>query len=35
MVGGRVGIDGITGPNSNIWQKVQNRYQVLKDTLHP
>ncbi|KYG62426.1 hypothetical protein AZI86_16470 [Bdellovibrio bacteriovorus] len=35
MIGGRVGIDGITGPNSNIWQKVQNRYQVLKDTLHP
>lgn len=35
MVGGRVGIDGITGPNSNIWKKVQNRYQVLKDTLHP
>lgn len=35
MMGGRVGIDGITGPNSNIWQKVQNRYRVLKDTLHP
>lgn len=29
------GPDGITGPNSNIWQKIQNRYQVMGPTLLP
>lgn len=30
-----IGIDGITGPNSNIWKKIQNRYRSLQDSLHP
>jgi hypothetical protein len=29
------GPDGITGPNSSIWQKIQNRYQVMGPTLLP
>lgn len=29
------GPDGITGPNSNIWEKIQNRYQVVQPTLMP
>ncbi|KHD88725.1 MAG: hypothetical protein OM95_07985 [Bdellovibrio sp. ArHS] len=29
------GIDGITGPHSNIWKKVQNRYEALKESLLP
>lgn len=32
---GNAGPDGITGPHSNIWQKIQNRYQVLSPTLMP
>ncbi|WP_347358781.1 hypothetical protein [Bdellovibrio sp.] len=31
----RVGIDGITGPHSNIWRKIQNRYKAVQDSLHP
>lgn len=27
--------DGITGPHSDIWRKVQNRYQMMRDTLLP
>jgi hypothetical protein len=29
------GPDGITGPNSSIWQKIQNRYQVMGPSLLP
>ncbi|QDK36575.1 hypothetical protein [Bdellovibrio sp. NC01] len=29
------GPDGITGPNSNIWHKIQNRYQVVTPSLIP
>ncbi len=29
------GVDGITGPHSNIWQKIQNRYRALSPTLMP
>lgn len=32
---GSAGLDGITGPHSNIWGKVRNRYQLLKNTLEP
>lgn len=32
---GASGPDGITGPNSNIWEKIQNRYQVVRPTLIP
>lgn len=32
---GGVGQDGITGPHTNIWQKVQNRYRLLQNTLYP
>ncbi|KYG67152.1 hypothetical protein AZI86_09070 [Bdellovibrio bacteriovorus] len=32
---GSTGVDGITGPHSNIWGKVRNRYQLLKNTLEP
>jgi hypothetical protein len=35
MVAGMSGPDGITGPNSNIWQKVQNRYRVMSNSLLP
>ncbi|WP_374034773.1 hypothetical protein ACES2I_02455 [Bdellovibrio bacteriovorus] len=34
-VAGTGGPDGITGPHSNIWKKIQNRYQVLTPTLIP
>lgn len=34
-VAGASGPDGITGPHSNIWRKIQNRYQVLSPTLMP
>lgn len=29
------GPDGITGPHSNIWNKVQNRYRIMSPTLLP
>ena len=29
------GPDGITGPNSDIWQKIQNRYKVIQPSLIP
>ncbi|BEV70067.1 hypothetical protein Bb109J_c3487 [Bdellovibrio bacteriovorus] len=29
------GIDGITGPHSNIWLKVKNRYEAVKHSLLP
>ncbi|MFZ4402535.1 MAG: hypothetical protein ACOYOK_00395 [Pseudobdellovibrionaceae bacterium] len=29
---GEAGIDGITGPNTDIWQKMHNRYQALRST---
>lgn len=32
---GSSGPDGITGPASDIWQKIQNRYRVLSHTLMP
>ena len=32
---GTAGPDGITGPHSNIWLKIQNRYQVVRPTLIP
>lgn len=32
-MGGAVGLDGITGPHSNIWKKIRNRYQILDATL--
>lgn len=34
-MGGMAGPDGITGPHSDIWQKIQNRYQVMQSTLLP
>lgn len=34
-IAGASGPDGITGPHSNIWQKIQNRYKVLSPTLMP
>lgn len=34
-VAGEAGPDGITGPHSNIWQKIQNRYRVVSPTLMP
>ncbi|UOE99927.1 hypothetical protein [Bdellovibrio reynosensis] len=34
-VSGMNGRDGITGPNSDIWQKVQNRYRVMAPSLLP
>ncbi|WP_235046274.1 hypothetical protein [Bdellovibrio bacteriovorus] len=34
-IAGSGGPDGITGPHSNIWKKIQNRYQVLTPTLIP
>ena len=30
-----IGTDGITGPHSNIWQKIRNRYMSVKDSLQP
>jgi hypothetical protein len=35
MTGFQSGIDGITGPHTDIWKKIQNRYQVLQGTLQP
>lgn len=32
---GASGPDGITGPNTNIWDKIQNRYHVISPTLMP
>lgn len=32
---GATGLDGITGPNSDVWQKIKNRYNVLLPTLIP
>lgn len=32
-VAGAQGIDGITGPHSDIWQKIQNRYRVISPSL--
>ncbi|WP_413576897.1 hypothetical protein ACLVWU_02230 [Bdellovibrio sp. HCB290] len=32
---GATGPDGITGPNSDIWKKIQNRYQVMQPSLLP
>lgn len=34
-ISGVGGADGITGPHSNIWQKIQNRYRVMTPTLLP
>lgn len=34
-IAGASGPDGITGPHSNIWQKIQNRYQVVRPSLMP
>jgi hypothetical protein len=34
-VAGSSGPDGITGPHSNIWQKVNNRYRTVVPTLLP
>lgn len=32
-MGGAAGLDGITGPHSDIWKKIRNRYQILDPTL--
>lgn len=32
-MGGAAGLDGITGPHSDIWKKIRNRYQILDSTL--
>ncbi|WP_374029630.1 hypothetical protein [Bdellovibrio bacteriovorus] len=32
---GMGGPDGITGPHTNIWQKIQNRYRVMSPSLLP
>ena len=32
---GTTGKDGITGPHTNIWMKIQNRYRVMSPTLLP
>ncbi|WP_155722524.1 hypothetical protein [Bdellovibrio bacteriovorus] len=34
-VAGTAGPDGITGPHSNIWMKIQNRYKVMVPSLLP
>lgn len=34
-MGGLTGPDGITGPHTNIWTKIQNRYRYLSNTLMP
>lgn len=34
-ISGMTGPDGITGPHTNIWQKVQNRYRVTSPSLLP
>ncbi|UOF01401.1 hypothetical protein [Bdellovibrio reynosensis] len=33
--GNQIGEDGITGPHSDIWAKVKNRYEAVKTTLLP
>lgn len=35
IAGAAVGLDGITGPHSDIWKKIRNRYQVLQGTFEP
>lgn len=30
-----IGIDGITGPHTSLWKKIQNRYRSIQDTLYP
>ena len=35
MISGISGPDGITGPHSNIWLKIQNRYQLMRGSLLP
>ncbi|WP_413586272.1 hypothetical protein [Bdellovibrio sp. HCB274] len=32
---GATGPDGITGPHTDIWKKIQNRYQVMQPSLLP
>ncbi len=32
---GEGGLDGITGPHSDIWMKIRNCYQAISATLHP
>lgn len=32
---GATNVDGITGPNTNIWSKIQNRYNMVSPTLMP
>ncbi|MNS93883.1 hypothetical protein D3C72_1280810 [compost metagenome] len=34
-IAGATGPDGITGPHTDIWKKVNNRYQVMSPTLMP
>lgn len=34
-IAGMTGPDGITGPHSDIWRKIQNRYQIEKAKLMP
>lgn len=34
-IAGSTGVDGITGPNSDIWLKVKNRYQIVTPSLIP
>lgn len=34
-IAGATGVDGITGPHTNIWHKIQNRYQATSPTLLP
>ncbi|KHD89894.1 MAG: hypothetical protein OM95_00980 [Bdellovibrio sp. ArHS] len=34
-IAGAAGPDGITGPHSNIWHKIQNRYKVVTPSLLP
>ncbi|MEK2689849.1 hypothetical protein [Bdellovibrio sp. GT3] len=34
-IAGATGPDGITGPHTDIWKKVQNRYQVMQPSLLP
>ncbi len=35
FVGGQVGVDGLAGANSNLWQNMQNRYQSVSPSLLP
>ncbi|UOE99928.1 hypothetical protein [Bdellovibrio reynosensis] len=34
-IAGAQGIDGITGPSSDIWKKIQNRYRIVSPSLEP